>query len=105
MIYAKLISTTAPVFQNKSLQIFTGEDAWDTLMGISKANLQPDQSIIIPDDIVLCGGCNLNLYPKNGYMVYLDKKHLESNAPRDIYCESCLITYFPQHTKLNRGDD
>ena len=56
-----------------------------------------DVSVIpVPDKVVVCDGCNKNLYPDAGYLVYLDKRELNADHPYDIFCESCLKDYFPK---------
>jgi ribosomal protein L34E len=50
----------------------------------------------VPDSVVICNGCNENLYPdKTGHLVYLDKRELKANHPYDVYCERCLRRLFP----------
>ena len=55
-----------------------------------------------PGGVIVCGHCNRNLADSTSnptgtlYVVYVDKKHLESNMPHDVYCENCLASNFPK---------
>ncbi len=44
---------------------------------------------------VLCNGCKRNIYPSNGYLIYLSKIDLKIDQPFDFYCEDCERKYFP----------
>ena len=79
-VYAKKVSTTDPRFSGRSIDVF----------GV------PEQytSIPVPDSSVVCNGCNENLYPDEGYLVYLGKRELKADQPYDIYCLDCLNRYF-----------
>ena len=83
MIYARKIGTTGKRFANRTLSI-------------TSISLGDGSRIPIPDTIILCNGCNKNLYPDFGYLVYLSKKGLTADLPYDIYCEDCLRRYFPK---------
>lgn len=81
MVYAKEVETNSPRFCNKKINISYGQH----------------QSIVnIPDHIVVCNGCNKNLFPNPGYLVYLGKRDLDHDHPYDIYCKECLGMYFPK---------
>lgn len=91
-VYAKVVNTTDSRFAGRSTTIF----------GLSSiAGLQPaaqHHSIIpVPNNVVLCNGCNKNLYPEQGYLVYLDKRELQADRPYDIYCSACLKKLFPKY--------
>lgn len=83
-VYAKPIQTTARRFgERESTIITTGEE----------------YHMPIPDNIVLCNGCNSNIHDtkeQKGYLVYLGKRELKVDQPYDIYCLNCLTKYFPK---------
>lgn len=81
MIYIKKVQTTDPRFGNRSMEIHTVEG---------------HTSIPVPDTIVLCDGCNKNIYPNPGYLVYLRKQELAKDQPYDFYCGDCVKEYFPK---------
>ena len=83
MIYAKEVETENPRFFGKSIQLCSGRKDGLHLTKIS-----------IPDNEVLCNGCNGNLYPGKGYLVYLGKRELKADTPYDLYCGVCLERYF-----------
>lgn len=90
-IYAKLVSPKAPVFADRETVIATGSLV---------------TRIPIPNTVVLCNGCNRNVYPEPGqempdlYMVYLGKRELAQDRPYDCYCGECLRRYFPKAVKV-----
>jgi len=82
-VYAKKIATSDPMFQNRISSIVSVGDRTD---------------IPVPNDIVLCNGCNKNIHnteSKEGYLIFLGKRELAKNLPYDVYCESCLKSCFP----------
>ena len=81
MIYAKEVETTDQRFKGR-----------DVVMASSIAT----SVIPVPDTVVLCNGCNRNIYPEKGYLVYLSKQELKEDLPYDLYCGSCLKKYFPK---------
>jgi len=85
MVYAKKVLTTDSRFKGRAVTILAADDA---------------SVIPVPDSVVLCNGCNKNIYPNAGYLVYLDKEEFEADLPYDIYCESCRKLYFPKATLL-----
>lgn len=80
-VYARKIETTDDIFKNKQIVVssFDAEGNEDILHSNS-----------LPDNIVLCNGCNGNIYPEYGFMVYLDEEQLRQNQPYDVYHEDCL---------------
>jgi len=80
-VYVRKVSTTDPRFSDREVTIAS--------FGGTVISRTP-----IPDNVVLCNGCNENLYPDNGYLVYFGKDELKDDHPYDIYCESCLKRYF-----------
>ena len=80
-VYKKLTKTTDPRFGNRSIDIFTPMEG---------------SSIPVPDNVVLCDGCNENIYPEDGYLVYLGKRELDKDLPYDFYCPKCVKEYFPK---------
>ena len=53
--------------------------------------------IPIPDDDVLCNGCNDNIYPENGWM--MEYKDGDKWRTYDIYCFDCRDKYFKDSRK------
>ncbi len=55
-----------------------------------------------PDNTILCNRCNCNLAdqasnPKGTvYLLYVDKNHVKTNIPHDVYCEACLNSDYPK---------
>jgi len=82
VIYARQVSTTGQRWAGRATIIATADEV---------------ERIPVPDDVVLCNGCNCNLHPEPGYMVYLDKRELKADRPYDVYCLSCLKQYFPKY--------
>ena len=81
MISYKVISTTDNLFKNKSINVSSLDHHGDEVKL---------SSIKIPDNIVLCDGCNKNLYPNKGNFIFID------GQPRDIYCTPCRQRFFPE---------
>jgi len=85
MVYVKKVKTTDPRFRRRTTEILApGTEPY---------------SIPVPDNVVLCNGCNVNLAKTEeqaGYLVYLTKRELTADRPYDFYCESCLRRYFPK---------
>jgi hypothetical protein len=58
-------------------------------------------SIPIPNNVVLCNGCNTNLAeaekPEDrwGWLIYLSVHDLRHDHPYDIYCDNCTKRMFP----------
>lgn len=80
-VYKKLVKTTDPRFAGRSIDIFTPKER---------------TSIPVPDIHVICDGCNGNIYPDDGYLVYLSKRELDKDLPYDFYCSNCVEEYFPE---------
>jgi len=88
LVYAKKVATGAPMFQNRVISVIT-----------------PDShtAIPVPNDEVICNGCNGNIHEteaKEGYLIYLGKRELAKNEPYDVYCADCLKSYFPKAIKV-----
>ena len=79
---AVLMSTKDYAYRNRTVDIISEED---------------QVSIPIPDDEVLCNGCNDNIYPNNGWM--MEYKDEDKWMTYDIYCETCQAKYFPDALK------
>jgi len=88
-VYKKLVSTTDPRFTGRKIEVCAGS------IPIGDVKL-PNSSIPVPDTVVLCNGCNENIYPNNGYLIYLGKQELVKDLPYDFYCVSCTKEYFPK---------
>lgn len=95
MVYARKIATNDQRFTGRATHIFTA----------GERGLEHQHSIPIDDTVVLCNGCNENLYyeptpdepdPTYGYLIYLDKRSLKMDQPYDIYCDACRKRYFPK---------
>lgn len=89
MVYIRKVKSSHPMFQGRAITIYSAGDSHH----IHK------ESIPVPNDTVLCNGCNNNI--EEGYLVYLDKRELKANHPYDIYCESCLKSHFPIRTEVD----
>ena len=81
MIYVKKVQTTDSRFANR---------------GISITSSGGHTSIPVPDTEVICNGCNRNIYPDDGYLVYLSKQELDKDRPYDFYCINCMKEGFPK---------
>ena len=81
MIYAKRIETTDERFQGRATHIY----------GAGMESHTP-----VPDEVVLCNGCNQNVHPGVGFLVYLGKRELKADTPYDFYCGSCVKAHFPK---------
>ena len=81
-IYVKEVSTKDQRFTDREVVMWTreGRDATP-----------------VPDTVVVCDGCNENIYPGSGYLVYLNKRELLKDQPYDFYCEACLKEYFKEY--------
>jgi len=79
MIYIKRVSTKDPRFHGRSITLEFAEAR---------------EVIPVPDEDVVCNGCNRNIFPDDGFLVYLDKWALKNDLPYDIYCEACVKRYF-----------
>jgi hypothetical protein len=87
-VYAKKVSTGDSRFAGRATHIYTGSQG--TML---------HSAIPIPDNIVLCNGCNSNqaeTEKKEVFLIYLGKRELKADQPYDCYCESCLKRYFPK---------
>lgn len=85
-VYFKKVSTTAPRFVGRAVTIGSVG-----LLGRPELTRIP-----VEDTVVLCNGCNSNIYPGDIFLVYLGKRELKLDQPYDCYCESCLKKYFPK---------
>jgi len=86
-VYIKEVSTGDRRFQGRSIGIYTADSI---------------SNIPVPDNVVLCDGCNVNIAEteeKKGYLVYLDKRELAKDQPYDFYCGECVRRYFPKAQK------
>ena len=91
-VYAKLVNPNSLVFRNRVSSITS------VGRGIRETIYTP-----VPDNIVLCDGCNHNMTETPEaplYMVYLGKHELKEDRPHDSYCEPCLRRYFPKAIKV-----
>lgn len=86
-VYAKQVGTRDSRFAGREMQIITA---------VSR------EAIPIPNNVVLCNGCNANVAEgsEQGYLVYLGKRELKADQPYDFYCEACLKSYFPKAEKV-----
>lgn len=85
-VYKKLVKTTDPRFAGRTTQIIAPVE---------------QSSISVPDNVVVCDGCNVNIYPDDGYLVYLGKEELDKDLPYDFYCPKCVKEYFPKAILVN----
>jgi len=86
MVYVKAVPTRSIRFEDREIRI--GRDG-----------MMPTV-IPVPDTEVVCNGCNQNIYPGTGFLVYLTKLDLKRDSPYDIYCEPCVSKYFKKSTKV-----
>jgi len=94
-VYAKKALSNHPRFQDRETVVMV------PMVGSS----YPTEvtRIPIPNNVVLCNGCNQNISEMEkpeGYLVYLGKYQLAKDIPYDIYCSSCLRKYFPKATMV-----
>lgn len=86
MIYFKKVSSQDKRFQNKAISI-SNVDGSIT-------------NIPVPNNTVLCDGCNCNMYPEDVYLVYLSKNDLKADRPYDCYCFADAVKYFPKYNMV-----
>ena len=83
-VYAKKVQSNHPRFNNREI-----------VMAFPGAQ----DRIPVPNDVVLCNGCNDNISEMEkpeGYLIYLSKREMTQDMPYDIYCFVCLKKYFPK---------
>jgi hypothetical protein len=83
-VYIKKVSTKDTRFTGRNIEILAGNKDIDLAR------------IPVPDIDVICNGCNDNIYPDDGWLVYLGKRELKSDLPYDFYCGKCCKSYFPK---------
>ncbi len=88
MIYTKRVETTDERFQGRVIHLCTPSAADGHAIEVA--------AIEIPDEEVICNGCNGNVHPGVGFLVYLGKRELKADTPYDFYCGSCVTKYFPK---------
>ena len=54
----------------------------------------------IPGTVILCNGCNKNVYPEAGYLLYLNKQDLAADYSYGFYCKGCLEKYFKEYEEV-----
>ena len=92
-IYTKKTLVTSPRFAGRATIIASSA-------GVDR--------IPVPDNVVLCNGCNGNLCDNEvvdgeipfGYLVYLGRRELKADHPYDIYCADCVKRYFPKAVEV-----
>jgi len=98
-VYAKKVSTDNPRFSGRQTVIMS------IGAGIPGRPATVEKTAIdIPDNVVLCNGCNANIAEtedKEGYLVYLGKRELDKDQPYDFYCERCLKEYFKGYKEVS----
>lgn len=87
----KKVTTSDPRFHNKAIRIISEDE---------------EVSIPVPDDVVLCGGCNENIHDPEkdeciGYLIYTSKQGVQQDAPYDVFCESCFKEFFPKAMEIS----
>lgn len=83
-VYAKKVQSSNPRFLNREIIVATP---------------MTQDRIPVPNNVVLCCGCNQNIHEMEkpeGYLVYFGKRELQHDRPYDIYCYGCLKNYFPK---------
>ena len=90
MIYKKKVSAWDRRWKDRRVQI----------LGFDGRKLIYRTEIDVPDDAVICNGCNENLFDekeeKFGWLIYLSKEDVKNDTPYDLYCEQCVQKYFPK---------
>ena len=79
---AVLMSTKDYAYRNRTIDIISESES---------------VSIPIPDDEVICNGCNKNIYPDNGWM--MEYKDGDKWYTYDIYCFDCQEDKFKESKK------
>lgn len=87
-VFARKTTSSNSMFHNRVNRIYS----------VEQGRYVEIVSTPIPDLVVLCNGCNHNI--TEGYLVYLDKTSVHKNHPYDIYCKTCLDSYFPKAKML-----
>lgn len=77
----RIIPTTDPMFSNRGVTVYGGGGTGD---------MKLQSYTPVPDTVVLCNGCNANLYPRECSAVYFDGRLY------DVYCWRCRERYFPK---------
>ena len=91
MVYAKEVETTNQRFKDRDIVVSSAGYSKVAAEAVGEASVIP-----VPDTVVLCNGCNSNLYPEKGFLVYLSKRELKEDLPYDLYCSFCLKRCFPK---------
>ena len=81
-----IVSTKDHMFADRHMRIFS----LDRYMRTPPLGEVPLIDSSIPDNIVLCNGCNQNQYPGLVYAVYFN------HQLHDVYCTPCRQKYFPE---------
>lgn len=89
-VYAKKVQSNDQRFQGREITVMSANPAYGNI---------EQSGIPVPDNVVLCDGCNQNIAEMEkpeGYLVYLSKRDLQQDHPYDIYCSKCLQEYFSE---------
>jgi hypothetical protein len=57
-------------------------------------------SIPVPDEDVICNGCNGNIYPEPANQIFLSRLDVKNNHVYDVYCDKCRNEYFPKAVQI-----
>lgn len=77
----RTIPTTDPMFRNRGITMLSGS---------ATEGMKLQSYIPVPDNVVLCDGCNTNLYPRAVDAVYIN------GELHGVYCKWCRERYFPR---------
>jgi len=87
-VYAKKVKSNDQRFQGREIMVASANPAYGNI----------EQSRIpVPNNVVLCGGCNQNISEMEtpeGYLVYLSNRELQQDHPYDIFCPDCFHQSF-----------
>jgi hypothetical protein len=92
-VYIKKVNANDSRFKGRKVVIAGFDRVASEILGTSVA-------IPVDDTVVICNGCNKNLWneekPEDGYLVYFSKKDVMRDTPYDLYCADCVKRYFPK---------
>ena len=77
----RVLDRDDPMFKGRGVRLYSGS---------SFDSLTLTQAIGVPDDVILCNGCNKNLYDSEELLGLYVNGHLH-----DTYCRQCLTRWWP----------
>jgi len=88
-VFAKKVESTDKRFAGRAIEVYSRPSGMPRDVTITT-------KIPVSDVVILCNGCNGNIYPNPGYLLYLSRRDLNNDQPYDFYCKNCLERYFPK---------